>query len=164
MTLSECHRTLHIPHQQPENRRLRSSQQRHYSDARVAGLSTDGRQPCQLFYDTLILHETQTADEPGLVRRLASLIAASSSFQRGEIYHVEAAISTHTLYRCREHPYFAQTTPVALAVFLAGKDVHFIDLDRANEIESGRVQRFMRALDALVDGLVGDVDFLVKLV
>jgi hypothetical protein len=53
---------------------------------------------------------------------------------------------------------------VALTAFLIGSNAHLIDLDRINEIEGGRVQRLMRTLDALVDGLVGNVDFLTKLV
>jgi hypothetical protein len=39
---SGCHRTRHIPQQQAEKQHLRSSQQCRYSEATVAGLSTNG--------------------------------------------------------------------------------------------------------------------------
>src|SRR5699024_394880 len=47
-----CHRTLHIPHQVPEKRYLRSSQYCRNLESSVAGLLTDTRNPCQQFYDT----------------------------------------------------------------------------------------------------------------
>ncbi|ELY93761.1 hypothetical protein C484_07771 [Natrialba taiwanensis DSM 12281] len=53
--------------------------------------------------------------------------------------------------------------PVALAVFHPHRDVDFVDLDRTNEVERRCVERFMKALDVLVDRFVLDVDFELKL-
>jgi hypothetical protein len=48
---------------------------------------------------------------------------------------------------------------VALAAFLPGRDVHFVDFDRPNEIEGRRIERSGEALDAPVDRLVSHLDF-----
>ena len=52
---------------------------------------------------------------------------------------------------------------VALAAFESGFHVEFVDLDRPFERRPRRVQRFLRALDAAVDGFVGDIDLDLEL-
>jgi len=49
--------------------------------------------------------------------------------------------------------------PVALAAFLPGRDVHFVDFDRAGEIEGRRIERSSEALDAPVHRFVCYLDF-----
>jgi len=43
---------------------------------------------------------------------------------------------------------------VALAAFESGRDVHFVDFDRADQVEVGRVERVGKALDAPMDRFV----------
>jgi hypothetical protein len=49
--------------------------------------------------------------------------------------------------------------PVALAAFLPGRDVHFVDFDRADEIEGRRIESSGEALDAPVHRFVYYLDF-----
>jgi hypothetical protein len=49
--------------------------------------------------------------------------------------------------------------PVALAAFFPGRDIHFIDFDRADEIEGKRIERSGEALDAPMHRLLCYLDF-----
>ena len=53
--------------------------------------------------------------------------------------------------------------PLPPTAFFPGRDVHFVDFDRTDQVKERRIKRFTRALNALLNRLVDHSDFALKL-
>jgi hypothetical protein len=61
-----------------------------------------------------------------------------------DVFAVESVVVFKRFVRSKVVGVDSERLPVALAAFLPGRNVHFVDFDRANKIDGRRIERSMR--------------------